>query len=328
MSETAPFVSETPLELDGEHGDVGLLGVLDERMANARVAFLVEMDHCVHERHEFRLLCLRYLAAHGWGWVGEELDWRQGDRTDAYLQGGDDALLEPVDDGNWYTSGLLAGTSADPALTAAMNYERQRFARALRRTLPGVRYFGFDVGGGDDDYLRAANRADSLEALAAAMSLREQLMRKRIEAVCADNPGEKVVLMGGSTHLMKDDRLVDAPGMMTAGGGRTDSIGHHLTAVVGGSVLSIWLLHGSGRTANPWLAASGGQIEVPPDTVNAALADRWQQPCIAVVSRNAGQQRVAQMHNLVLTCDLASQVDAVVFCPTVTPTRIDDSDPA
>ena len=116
MSDTAWSSSETPLELDGEHGDVGPLGVLDELAANARVAFLVEMDHCIHERHEFRLLCLRYLAAHGWRWFGEELDWRQGERTDAYLQAGDEALLEPVDDGNWYTSGILAGTTADPAL--------------------------------------------------------------------------------------------------------------------------------------------------------------------------------------------------------------------
>ena len=328
MSKVAPFGSETPLELDGEHGHLGPLGVLDELVASARVAFLVEMDHCVHERHGFRLLCLRYLAVHGWRWFGEELDWRQGERTDAYLQAGDEALLEPVDDGNWYTSGILAGTRADPALTAAMNHERQQFARALRRTLPGVRYFGFDVGGGDDEYLRAANQADSLEALAEVMSLREQLIRERIEAVWADNPDEKIVLMGGSTHLMKDDRLVDAPGMMTAGGGRTESIGHHLTSAVGGSVVSIWLLHGGGRTANPWLAASGGQIEVPPDTVNAALADRWQQPCLAAVSPSAGEQRVAQMHNLVLTCDLASQVDAIVFCPTVTPARVDDSDSA
>ena len=319
MSDPAWSSSETPLELDGEHGDVGPLGVLDELAANARVTFLVEMDHCIHERHEFRLLCLRYLAAHGWRWFGEELDWRQGERTDAYLQAGDEALLEPVDDGNWYTSGILAGTTADSGLLAAMHHERQQFARALHRTVPGVRYFGFDVGGGDDDYLRAANQAESFEALAEVMSLREQRMRDRIDAVLADNPDEKIVLMGGSTHLMKDDRLVDAPGMMTAGGGRTESVGHHVTAAVAGSVLSIWLLHGGGRTANPWLAASGGQIEVPPDTVNADLAARWQRPCVATVSRRTGQQRVAQMHNLVLTCDLAAQADAVVFCPTVTP---------
>jgi hypothetical protein len=316
------FTDEFAVALDGEFGDVAPFGVLNHLADNARVAFLVELDHCIHERHEFRLLCIRYLVSRGWRWIGEELDWRQGERTDAYLSTGDDSLLEPIDDGNWYTSGVLAGTTADPALRAAMNDERQAFARALRRTVPSARYFAFDVGGGDADYLAAANAATSFQDLLPVMAMREELIHRRVDRVLAANPAEKVLLMAGSTHLMKDDTGVSAPGITPAGGGSVPSVGHHVAHGITAPVLSIWMLHGGGRSASPWLAPTG-ELSVPPDTVNADLASRWDRPCIAVVGGDCGRQRVAQMHNLVLECDLHTQVDAVVFCPEVTPVSTD-----
>jgi len=87
-----------PLDLDGEHGSLAPFTAFDALADEAEFAFLVEMDHCIHERHEFRLLCLRYLASRGWTLFGEELDWQTGDRIDRYLVTGDESLLEPVDD--------------------------------------------------------------------------------------------------------------------------------------------------------------------------------------------------------------------------------------
>ncbi|HJR25885.1 MAG TPA: hypothetical protein VJ804_10445 [Acidimicrobiales bacterium] len=312
--------AERGIELDGELADVEALAVLDDLAAAASVAFLVEMDHCIHERHEFRLLCIRYLASRGWRWFGEELDWRMGQRIDRYLASGDTALLEPVDDGNWYRSGVLAGTTADPALTAAMNDERKRFAESLRRTAPNVRYFGFDVGGGDAEYLAAANAAATFEDLLPVMAMREELMHRRVDQIIDANPGDKVALMAGSTHLMKDDRRVSAPGMTPAGGGSVPSIGHHVAHTRGAPVLSIWQLHGGGHSASPWLAPTG-ELVVPEDTINASLAKRWSQPCLALVAPSGPRLRVAQMNNLVLECALDDQADAIIFHPEVTPVR-------
>jgi hypothetical protein len=128
--------------------------------------------------------------------------------------------------------------------------------------------------------------------------------------------------MAGGTHLVRDDTWVSAPGLTPAGGGSVPSLGHHVAHSVTEPVLSIWMLHGGGRSASPWLAPTG-ELMVPPDAVNVDLASRWDRPFIAVVGLDCGLQRVTQMHNLVMECDLHTQVDALVFCPEVTPVSTD-----
>jgi hypothetical protein len=81
--------SGIPIELDGESGPIEPFGALDAVAAKARVAYIVEMDNFVHEKYDFLLMCIRYLASRGWSWFGEELDWRQGERIDHYLRTGD-----------------------------------------------------------------------------------------------------------------------------------------------------------------------------------------------------------------------------------------------
>lgn len=295
--------------------------MLDDLAERARVAYLVEMDHFIHEKYEFRLLCMRYLASRGWTWFGEELDHRQGERLDAYLQGGDDALLDPIDEDPWYTAGIFAESSKrHPA--AAMGAENKRFAQALRRTVPGARYFGFDVGADDTEYLALANAATSYEEVRPAMAYRERLMHERVRDVFDASDGAKIALMAGSLHLMKDDALVDAPGVGAGPGGDTDdSIGHFVAhELADGPVLSIWLLHGTGTSANPWLPPPG-TLAPQPDTLDEALLREWTQPCLMTVEPEAEPQRVTQMHNQVMTCRLSDQVDAIIFAPTVTPLR-------
>ena len=48
-----------PIEFDGERGDLAPFAVLDRLAGAARVAYLVEMDHFIAEKYDFRLLCIR-----------------------------------------------------------------------------------------------------------------------------------------------------------------------------------------------------------------------------------------------------------------------------
>jgi hypothetical protein len=278
------------------------LSVLDELADAADVAFVVEMEHFVHEKYEFRLMCVRYLASHGFTWFGEEIQPSWGERTNRYLETGDESLLDIPDEAPWYMSGVLTQATVVPELKV----EHARFARELRRSVPQVRWFGFDIGAEDTDYLKLANAANTYEELGPAMALRERRMHQRVDAVLAS--GEKVALMAGSTHLMKRDvdRMASGPG-----GGEVESIGQHVAT--GRRVLSIWMLTGSGETSSPWAST----LEPQPGTLNAELAERYDDP-VLVLPESDGDTRITQMHNLVLTCNLREQVDAIVFVPKVT----------
>lgn len=309
------------IDLDGVAGDIAPFACLDDLAASARFAYLVEMDHCVHELYEFRLLCIRWLATHGWTWFGEEIDWRWGQRVDRYLASGDEAQLQPVDDGRWFSSGMFAA-DAPEELVDALHAERARFARQLRHAVPGARWFGFDSGGGDAEYVRRGNAARTWEDGVAFMAHREELMHRRVEAVAQAHPEAKVALMAGSTHLAKDDATLHAPGLMPAGGGLVPTIGHHVAHVVAqGPVLAIWLLHGGGMTTSPWLAPDGGTLVVPDHTLNARLAAEWDGPCLLRVDHVTDELAVAGQNNITMTCRPSEQVDAIVFTPTLSPVR-------
>jgi erythromycin esterase-like protein len=309
-----------PIDLDGESGDLAAFAALDELADRARVVYLVEMDHFIHEKYEFRLLCMRYLASRGWTWFGEELDHRQGERVDRYLRHGDESLLDTIDEPEWYTSGVLAPANArHPA--KEMEAENRRFAQALRRTVPQARYFGFDVGGDDADYLALANAATTFEEVQPAMALRERVMCERVGRVLREHRDDKIALMAGSLHLMKDDTLVDAPVVAGPGGETETSIGHHVAnELTDGPVLAVWLLHGRGRSANPWLPPPG-ELTPATGTLDRDLAERFDRPQLVVVAGDEERRRVTQMHNMVMSCRLVDQVDAIVFAPKVTPIR-------
>ncbi len=278
------------------------LSVLDDLADAADVAFLVEMEHFVHEKYEFRLMCVRYLASRGFTHFGEEIQPDWGRRTDEYLRTGNERTLEIPDEAPWYTSGVLTQATDVPELKA----EHARFARHA----PKVRWFGFDIGADDTDYLELANQANSYEELGGAMALREQRMHERVDAVL--NEGHRTALMAGSTHLMKRDVDSTASG---PGGGIVHSIGHHVAE--GRNVLSIWMITGSGETSSPWAS----ELTPQPGTLNAELAARYDEP-VLVLPEGAKQTRITQMHNLVMTCDLSEQVDAIVFVPHVSPLRV------
>lgn len=93
-----------------------------------------------------------------------------GRRADAYLRTGDEALLDPVAEPDWFTSGILASIRHP---TAALDAAQRRFMIAVRRVAPAARWFGFDADATDADYLALANAAAGYDDLRPAMALRE-----------------------------------------------------------------------------------------------------------------------------------------------------------
>jgi hypothetical protein len=279
------------------------------------------MDHFIAEKSAFRLLCIRYLASRGWRWFGEEVDPRVGERLDRYLLSGDEAYLEPLVEDRWYRTGVLAEASSRFD-DAAMQRDRAELVRRVRLFVPAARWFGFDIGGADREYLAAANAATSYADLASVMALRERVMHDRVAEFLGSHAGERVALLAGSTHLAKDDDGIDAPAVTGPGGGSERSIGHHVAhQLTTAPVLSIWCLHGEGRSANPYLPAPGA-LQPALGTLNAELLEQGDEPCFMRVDAEDTRERsVTQMHNAVLTCRLAAQVDAIVFVPHVTPLR-------
>lgn len=312
----------TPVDLDGENGSLAPFGVLDRLAERARVAYVVEMDHFVHQKYEFRLLCARYLASHGWRFFGEELYWRHGECIDEFLRSGEESVLDLIDEPDWYESGVMKEVTARHAryVKPAMQAEQRRFARALRRLVPDARYFGFDVGAADSKYLAVANDASTYAEMRPALAMRERIMQARVTRVLDQNPGEKVALLAGGTHLMKNDEGV----VPSRASGAAPSVGHHIAheAAVG-PVLSIWLLQGSGQSSNPYLGSPPVDVSPAPDTLNVELAARWTTPCLLAVGEEDEERRVTQLHQQVMSCRLEEQVDAIVFAPSVDPLRPD-----
>ena len=309
-----------PIDLFNPQADLAPFAVLDDLAERARLAYLVEMDHFIAEKSAFRLQCIRYLASRGWRCFGEEVDPRVGRRLDEYLRTGDESLLEPLDDDPWYTSGVLAQPTRDHD-DIAMQRDRAELVRAVRGAVPDARWFGFDIGGDDADYLAAANAANTYDELQPVMALRERKIHERVAAFMDDNPSERVALMAGSTHLPKNDDTVGAGGGVGPGGLTEHSIGHYAAhELADGPVLSFWFLHGEGTSANPYLPPPG-TLTPQRKTVNADLLKRCDQPCVIRVDDDTQKRRVTQMHNLVLECRFSEQVDAIVFAPWVTPLR-------
>ena len=284
-----------PIELDGERGDLAPFAVLDGLADRARVAFIGEMDHFIAEKYDFRLLCIRYLASRGWRWFGEE--WPEVQRP--------------------FTRGILAN---DRQPTGALDAAQARFHETLRRVVPDAQWFSFDADARDTDYVELAEAATTYEALRPAMALRERIMHAKVARVLDAHPGEKVALIAAAQHLLKADDAVRAPGVGAGPGGDTEhSIGHHTAHVLTDQpVLSFWFLHGEGTSANPWLPPPA-RLEPAAGTFDAELLARVGRPCLVPVGDDRHRRSVTGMHNQVVHCRLAEQVDAIVFAPEVRP---------
>lgn len=287
-----------PIELDGEHGDIGPFAVLDHLADRCRVAFIGEMDHFVAEKLPVRLLVCRYLASRGWSIFGEE--WPETEHQRPYQRG-------------------ILANERQP--TTALDTDHARFREALARAVPGARWFSFDADGRDTDYVELAEAATTYEELRPAMARREQIMHEKVARVLEDNPGEKIALLAAAQHLLKDDTTVSDAGVGAGpGGGSVRSIGHYVAHELAPDlrVLSFWFLHGRGTTVNPWLPPPG-RLEPVAGTFDAELLERVRRPCLVPVHEDRQLRTVTAMHNQALRCRFSEQVDAIVFVPEVSP---------
>ncbi|QRN94237.1 erythromycin esterase family protein [Archangium violaceum] len=158
---------------------------VDAMIGDARIVYLGEPDHYIHEKYPYRLALLRHLFARGFRHVGMEMGTSDAARIDRFLELGDPASLERV---------VLHGysgatpqerrelerfqprTESDREATTAFAAEEKRFAHAMRELsesrAPGterLHFFGFDtegiLGGGYQDLRDTlAPHADRAEA--------------------------------------------------------------------------------------------------------------------------------------------------------------------
>jgi erythromycin esterase-like protein len=138
--------------------DADALALLDPWLTGADLVFLGETDHFIHEKSDFRLLACRWLLSRGWRSFAEELAWSDGMRVRAYLNGGDDAVLQRLSLFGWKAD-LRADRDDRPTgvfrpafdlyPTALMTAEQGRFYRGLHAAAAraALAYRGFDIDG-------------------------------------------------------------------------------------------------------------------------------------------------------------------------------------
>ncbi len=152
------------LSADGRLLDIAAdtTGRLFRSIDAADIVFLGETNHFVHQKTQFRQLCLQSLALHWPLVIGEELSWSDGHRVSEFLAHGDDAALtrtatfSPRGQSGYQRAdrddspqGIL-GRSAYP--DQLMLAEHTRLYQALR-AIGGISdYFGFDIYGPSSAY--------------------------------------------------------------------------------------------------------------------------------------------------------------------------------
>jgi erythromycin esterase-like protein len=157
------WARERAIHFDAASGqfDPAMLSPLAPMLAGKRFAYIGEPDHFIHEKYGYRALMLRWLAAHGFTHIGEELGVADAGRTARFLRGGDPSYLERIatygykgaarTDRDDSPIGILRDGGAYP--TAELGAEQKRLAHAMRaicvaresRGEPPLHYFGFDV---------------------------------------------------------------------------------------------------------------------------------------------------------------------------------------
>lgn len=150
-------------------GDAARLDAIVDEIAGARLIFLGETNHFVHEKTAFRNWWIRRLAARRSLVIGEELSWSDGHDVAAYLRDGDESHLDRLatfgderhvrEDRDDRPTGIFAD-SFETYPAKLFGAEQCRFYRTLRAN-GVVGYFAFDIdapGTGYEDLV--AHRAD------------------------------------------------------------------------------------------------------------------------------------------------------------------------
>jgi hypothetical protein len=170
-------------------------------------------------------------------------------------------------------------------------------------------------------YTALAHPAQDFEALRPAMAYREEILKRRVDAVVAALARDEVlVLMAHAFHLAKDDRRIGRAGI-GPGGDQVASLGHHLVQERGTAPFSAWLVYGEGEDSQPFPDLPK-RASFPNDSLNRRLAAR-DVPLVVPVTRDAFAQDigVGHLYNQVVPVHLPSEADAIFFVPRATPLR-------
>lgn len=330
--------------------------MLVDEVAAARVVYLGETNHFVHEKTDFRLWWLSQLGLRKRLVIGEEIAHLDGQEINAFLRDGDARHLDRV--ATFGYSGRKRTDRDDwppvfkssPYPHAGMRYEHERLYAAIRHKGAVERFFGFDVdadGAGSAEpvigetledelmrleaagstprtqieslrYLHLMAGATEFEQTRAAMAYREDVMKRRVdEVLAATDPAHLIVLLAHAFHLAEDDACFGSGAGIGPGGGQADSLGHYLTQDRRVDTRAVWMLCGEGTDSQP-LTGLPNELRYPRRSLNRRLGAKLSDVAL-LRSGPRGMVGVGHLYSAVAEVELARQADCVMFFPTVTP---------
>jgi erythromycin esterase-like protein len=137
-------------------------------------------------------------------------------------------------------------------------------------------------------------------------------------------PDDKLVLMGHNRHLSMDIGSIQTLGGSPPGGGLVPSLGTYLNRRLPGQVFSIWMLHESGYSAQPF-SGLASEYTVRPGSLNAALSRVGERFLLStqaqVPEANLLHKKtdIVGLYNVPFRTAIANQADAVYFVREVSP---------
>ncbi len=186
------WIRNPALIIDGDD-DLMIPGKLLEAMKAARIIFLGEMNHFVHEKIDFRLQWLNALGQHFNLVLAEELGRSDGYRVNQYLLTGESTWLDRVPtfgyredarrDRDDNKQGILKASS-DNYPTALFKAEQVRFYQALRAFDLNINLHGIDING--------STTAGYLDILTRMAELPAASWQEKFRGLLQPEPGEPV----------------------------------------------------------------------------------------------------------------------------------------
>lgn len=172
-------------------------------------------------------------------------------------------------------------------------------------------------------FVRDSREATDWAQLGAPMARRESTMVTQARSVIAGlRADQNVVLLGHAAHLSKD--WPSARRLNTGAGPPPASLGTQLTRDHPGQVLSVWLLHGSGRDSQP-LTSLPREYALAKGSLNEALAQVGEcfllplGPPETLPELLCGAQDVRWIYGAGCRTRITAQADAVFFVRESTP---------
>ncbi|MGH7924792.1 MAG: erythromycin esterase family protein, partial [Candidatus Binatus sp.] len=175
-------------------------------------------------------------------------------------------------------------------------------------------------------YIQMAFPAATWPALNDAMAYRETVMHRNVaETLTQAGPRGKIAMMSHNLHLAKDFGRVKGNFGAGPGGGKVDAVGTHISKLMPGEVLSIWMLCNRGRDCQPFSFCTR---EIKPvagsmNSILASIAPALVLPLDSLMSAglNELEMQIQMDGNTGVRTAIGRQADAIVFIDEVSPIR-------